>query len=126
MKIDTPTPLSFAALLQRADHSLLKNLTADPEQAQFVPNKAPRQVKSGHYVEVPPTPLPDPRYVIHSRGLFRELNLSENVAREAPFIRFFTGDPTADVESANTNASPPQALSNGWACGYALSIYGQE
>lgn len=106
---------SFADFLQHADYSLLRSLDADPEQASHAPNKRLRQVKSGHYVEVSPTPLPDPRYIIHSRNLFRDLNLSESAASDVAFMQFFTGSPIVS-----------EGLANGWACGYALSIYGQE
>ncbi|MFH2210218.1 MAG: hypothetical protein ABIJ01_01095, partial [Pseudomonadota bacterium] len=69
----TSTPITFSAFLQRADYSLLRSLTADPDQARHHPNKRMREVKSGHYVEVEPTPLPKPHYVIHSRRFFNEL-----------------------------------------------------
>ena len=125
-KIKSPDPLSFIAFLQSADYSLLRCLSADPEQARHVPNKNIRQVRSGHYVEVLPTPLPNPGYVIHSEGLFRELNLCGSAASESAFVRFFTGDQTVAVDAANANAARPHVLASGWACGYALSIYGQE
>lgn len=118
--MDTPAPLSFTAFLQYADYSLLRCLTADPEQARYAPNKTLREVKSGHYVEVLPTPLPIPRYVIHSRSFFRELNLSDSAASDEPFMQLFTGDVAA------ANAAIPHVRVSGWASGYALSIYGQE
>jgi len=124
--MDTPAPLSFTAFLQRADYSLLRFLTADPEQARHDPNKTLRQVRSGHYVEVLPTPLPNPRYVIHSRSFFRELNLSDSAASEKPFMQFFTGDPALAVGVANADVPFPHVRVGGWASGYALSIYGQE
>jgi len=124
--MDSPASLSFTAFLHCADYSLLRCLTADPEQARHAPNKAPRQVKSGHFVEVLPTPLPNPRYVIHSRNFFRELSLSESAAGEDSFMRFFTGDPALAVDAANADVASPHVLTSGWASGYALSIYGQE
>ena len=124
--MNSPAPLSFTAFLQCADYSLLRCLTADPEQARHAPNKTLRQVKSGHYVEVLPTPLPTPCYVIHSRSFFRELNLSESAASEGSFMQFFTGDPTVAVGAANADVASPRVLAGGWASGYALSIYGQE
>lgn len=124
--MNSPAPLSFTAFLQCADYSLLRCLSADPEQARHAPNKTLRQVKSGHYVEVLPTPLPNPRYVIHSRSFFRELNLSESAASADSFMQFFTGNPTAAVAAANADAASPRVLVSGWASGYALSIYGQE
>ncbi|HUX90718.1 MAG TPA: protein adenylyltransferase SelO family protein [Gallionellaceae bacterium] len=124
--MSTSAPLTFSAFLQRADYSLLQSLTADPEQARHVPNKRMREVKSGHYVEVEPTPLPNPRYVIHSRSFFDELNLPGSLATEAAFMQFFTGNPALAVNSANADIEPQRIRTRGWASGYALSIYGQE
>lgn len=118
--------ITFTAFLQRADYSLLQSLTADPEQARHAPNKTLRQVKSGHYVEVLPTPLPSPGYVIHSRNFFHELGLPESIAREEAFMQFFTGNLAPAVNKANAEVEPPHVHNSGWASGYALSIYGQE
>ena len=118
--------LSFTALMQRAHPALLRSLTPDPEQARHAPNKTARQVRSGHYVEVCPTSLPAPRYVIHSQALFQALGLTEEVASDPAFMQFFTGDLDSGVEAANADSLSPTLRSNGWATGYALSIYGQE
>ena len=118
--------LSFAALMQRAHPALLRSLTPDPEQARHAPNKTARQVKSGHYVEVRPTSLPAPRYVIHSQALFQALGLTEEVASDPAFMQFFTGDLDSGVEAANADSLSPTLRAKGWATGYALSIYGQE
>ena len=122
----TSSPLTFSEFLQRADYSLLRSLTSDPEQARHIPNKRMREVKSGHYVEVDPTPLPNPHYVIHSRRFFKELNLPDSIAREEAFMQFFTGNTKVAVEIANAGVEHPRVKSSGWASGYALSIYGQE
>jgi len=124
--MNTSSSLTFTEFLQHADYSLLQSLSADPEQARHAPNKTLRQVKSGHYVEVLPTPLPSPCYVIHSRSFFQELGLPESVASEEAFRQFFTGNLAPAVNSANTNAEPSRVKNSGWASGYALSIYGQE
>lgn len=124
--MESPALLSFTAFLQCADYSLLRLLDADPEQADHIPNKKLRQVKSGHYVEVLPTPLPNPRYVIHSKNFFRELSLPESTASQQAFMEFFTGNPTHAVDTANTDVAAPRVRASGWATGYALSIYGQE
>ena len=118
--------LSFTALMQRAHPALLRNLTPDPEQARHAPNKTARQVRSGHYVEVCPTSLPAPRYVIHSQALFQALGLAEEVAIDPAFMQFFTGDLDAGVEAANADSLSATLRPKGWATGYALSIYGQE
>ena len=108
---------TFAALAQQADYSLLENLLADPQASSDGHDHRPRQVFSGHYVPVTPTPLPDPLYVAHSPALFAELGLGEALVHDASFLRLFSGDSSV--------ASGPMRP-YGWATGYALSIYGTE
>ena len=112
----TPTT-TFAAFAQRADYSLLDALQPDPQATADGLDHQPRQVFSGHYVPVQPTPLPDPQYVAHSSALFEELGLSEELAHDAAFRRLFSGDSSAAQE-------PMRPF--GWATGYALSICGTE
>ena len=112
----TPTT-TFAAFAERADYSLLEALRADPQATADGRDHQPRQVFSGHYVPVTPTPLPAPEYVAHSPGLFAELGLSEALVHDDAFRRLFSGDSSA--------ASGPMRP-YGWATGYALSIYGTE
>ncbi|MFZ9215949.1 MAG: protein adenylyltransferase SelO family protein [Vulcanococcus sp.] len=108
---------SFAEFAQRADYSLLDALRPDPQARPDGADHQPRQVFSGHYVPVTPTPLPQPEYLAHSPSLFAELGLSEALAQDEAFRRLFSGDSTAA-----TGAMRP----HGWATGYALSIYGTE
>ena len=108
---------SFAEFAGRADYSLLEALQPDPQATADGSDHRPRQVRSGHYVPVTPTPLSDPQYVAHSTALFAELGLSEALAHDAAFRRFFSGD-----SSVATGPMRPY----GWATGYALSIYGTE
>ena len=124
--MNSTIPLSFTALMQRMHPGLLRNLAPDPEQARHMPNKTARQVKSGHYVEVHPTPLPTPRYVIHSPAFFEALGLADAVGSDPAFMQFFTGDLDSGVEAANAAGVSPTVRPSGWATGYALSIYGQE
>ena len=112
----TPTT-TFAAFAQRADYSLLDALQPDPQATSDGLDHRPRQVFSGHYVPVQPTPLPEPEYVAHSSALFEELGLSEELAHDEGFRRLFSGDISAALE-------PMRPF--GWATGYALSIYGSE
>jgi uncharacterized protein YdiU (UPF0061 family) len=112
----TPTT-SFAEFAERADYSLLESLLADPQATSDGQDHRPRQVFSGHYVPVTPTPLPAPEYVAHSESLFDELGLSETLARDDQFQRLFSGD----ISVARAPMRP-----HGWATGYALSIYGTE
>ncbi|MEB3173560.1 MAG: protein adenylyltransferase SelO family protein [Cyanobacteriota bacterium] len=108
---------TFADFAERADYSLLESLVADPQASGDGDDHRPRQVFSGHYVPVTPTPLPEPELVASSPALFEELGLSASLAREEPFIRLFSGD----ISVAQGPMRP-----YGWATGYALSIYGTE
>ena len=77
----------------------------------------PRQVFSGHYVPVTPTPIENPEYITHSPSFFRELGFAESLAESPDFVRMFSGDLT----------QVPEPLRKvGWATGYALSIFGTE
>ena len=113
----TPATTSFADFAQRADYSLLEALQPDPQATTDGNDHLPRQVFSGHYVPVTPTPLPQPDYVAHSRELFCELGLSDALVHDDRFRRLFSGDSTV----AHGAMRP-----YGWATGYALSIYGTE
>jgi len=104
-------------LAQHADYSLLDTLTPDPDARPEGVDHEPRQVFSGHYVPVRPTPLADPAYVAHSPTLFAELGLADALAHTPGFRRFF---------SADLSQAPEPLRRLGWATGYALSIYGQE
>ena len=110
----TTTFTDFAAL---ADYSLLEALRSDPQATGDGRDHSPRQVFSGHYVPVRPTPIPDPEYVSHSTTLFHELGLSDALVHDGAFRQLFSGD-----ISASTGPMRPY----GWATGYALSIYGTE
>jgi len=98
----------------RADHSWLAQLTADPETARFAPNRSSRQVKSGHYVRVAPSPLTAPRLVIHSPAMAASLGITEEDVASPAFSAFFSGD-AAVVPGMET-----------WATPYALSIMGKR
>ena len=116
-EVESPFVTSFAGFAERADYSLLEGLRADPQARSDGQDHQPRQVFSGHYVPVTPTPIPAPDYVAHSPTLFSELGLSGDLAQDDQFRRFFSGDISVARE-------PMRAV--GWATGYALSIYGTE
>ena len=100
-----------------ADYSFVDTLDRDPEAKADGADHAPRQVFSGHYVPVKPTPIENPEYVAHSQNLFRELGFADSLAQSDEFVRMFSGD----------LSQVPEPMRNvGWACGYALSIYGNE
>ncbi|GGC06617.1 hypothetical protein GCM10011352_36050 [Marinobacterium zhoushanense] len=95
----------------------MDTLTCDPEATDDGVDQAPRQVFSGHYVPVQPTPIDDPEYVAHSKDLFHELGLADSMAESEGFVRMFSGD---------LSQVPAPLRKVGWATGYALSIYGTE
>lgn len=108
---------SIEELAPMADYSLMDRLNCDPDATLDGLDQKPRQVFSGHYVPVRPTPIETPEYVAHSESLFSELGFADSLARAADFIRMFSGD----------LSRVPEPMSKvGWACGYALSIYGTE
>jgi len=100
-----------------ADYSLVNTLNADPDAKADGVDHAPRQVFSGHYVPVNPTPIENPVYIAHSETFFKALGFSDALATSEPFMRMFSGD---------ASQLPEPLRSQGWATGYALSIYGSE
>jgi uncharacterized protein YdiU (UPF0061 family) len=116
---DLPAPSVFTLndLAKLADYSLLDTLNRDPDAKADGVDHTPRQVFSGHYVTVNPTPIQDPAYITHSKTFFRELGFADSLAQSPEFIRMFSGD---------TSHVPKPMRTAGWACGYALSIYGTE
>ena len=108
---------SIEDFAQCIDYSLIHALTPDPHASNDGLDHEPRQVFSGHYVPVTPTPLSSPVYIAHSQNLFDELGLHEDFASHPHFVRLFSGD---------MSGLPKPMLPHGWATGYALSIYGTE
>ena len=100
-----------------ANYSLMDSLNVDPDANQDGNEHQPRQVYSGHYVPVTPTPLPDPEYIAHSSTFFEELGLDDGLVQTQGFQHIFSGD---------LSNAPAPMLKLGWATGYALSIYGTE
>lgn len=103
----------LASLGQHYDPSWLRQLLPDPEAGSHAPNKAMREVRSGHYVLVRPTPLPKPRLVIHSPLMARALGISEEEVASPSFAAFFSGEQSRvrQLES--------------WCTPYALAIMGE-
>lgn len=104
-------------LASYVDYSLINALTPDPKASSNGVDHNPRQVYSGHYVPVNPTPIQNPYYIAHSQTFFKELGFDESLARSEEFMRMFTGD---------LSNVPEPMKQTGWATGYALSIYGTE
>lgn len=113
----SPYVASLDDLALMADYSFMDTLNRDPEATADGIDYAPRQVLSGHYVPVRPTPIEHPGYVAHSQSLFRELGFSDSLAQSNDFVRMFSGD---------LSHVPEPLREVGWATGYALSIYGTE
>ncbi|MCG9579127.1 protein adenylyltransferase SelO family protein [Vibrio tubiashii] len=109
--------LELNDLAKATDYSLLNSLVPDPDATEDGLDFYPRQVFSGHYVPVMPTPIADPVYIAHSQKLFRELGLDDRLAKTEAFKQLFSGDVT--------NVPAPMRTI-GWATGYALSIFGNE
>ena len=104
-------------LAKFADYSFLQMLNCDPEVKKDGVDHNPREVFSGHYVLVNPTPIQEPEYITHSKSFFKELGFDDNLATSTEFIRMFSGD---------LSEVPSPLGKKGWATGYALSIYGTE
>jgi len=113
----TPSISTLDDLAKFANYSLMDTLTCDPEAKQNGADHAPRQVCTGHYVPVNPTPINEPEYIAHSKIFFQELGFADNMAMSADFMRMFTG---------NLSQVPAPLRKVGWASGYALSIFGDE
>ena len=120
----TPSKLStdryvttFDEFMQLADYSLMDTLNADPDATEDGDDHRIRQVFSGHFVPVTPTPLSEPEYITHSSTFFKELGLCDELALDENFRYVFSG---------NLSAAHEPMRQVGWATGYALSIYGTE
>jgi len=113
----SPTVATLEDLAKLASYSLMDTLNCDPDAKANGADHAPRQVFTGHYVPVNPTPIKDPEYVTHSKNFFRELGFADSMAQSADFVRMFCGD---------ISHVPEPMRKVGWACGYAVSIFGTE
>ena len=119
-RLDQENSLEVATLedlSKLANYSLMDTLNCDPDAKVNGADHKSRQVFSGHYVPVNPTPLKDPEYVTHSKFFFHELGFADDLAQSLDFVRMFSGD---------ISQVPEPMRKVGWACGYALSIYGTE
>jgi uncharacterized protein YdiU (UPF0061 family) len=112
-----PTIETLDDLAKLVDYSLIDTLNCDPDSKENGVDHEPRQVFTGHYVPVNPTPIKDPEYVTHSKNFFRDLDFSDKLAQSNDFVRMFSGD---------TSHIPNPMRTAGWATGYALSIFGTE
>jgi uncharacterized protein YdiU (UPF0061 family) len=116
-QVTSSTISTLTDLAELASYSLLDTLNCDPDATENGADHAPRQVFTGHYVPVRPTPIKDPEYVAHSNTFFSELGFADSMAEASDFVRMFSGD---------MSQVPEPMRKVGWATGYALSIYGTE
>jgi len=114
---NVPMVLTLDDLAKLASYSLMDTLKCDPDAKANGADHIPRQVFTGHYVPVNPTPINEPEYVAHSKNFFHELGFADSMAESADFVRMFTGD---------ISHVPEPMRKVGWASGYALSIFGTE
>ena len=117
IKQNSPSVETLHDLAKLTNYSLMDTLNCDPEATENGLDHLPREVFSGHYVPVNPTPIDEPVYIAHSKSLFNELGFADSLAQSPDFVKMFSGD---------ISAVPKPMSKVGWACGYALSIYGRE
>ena len=116
-KIQQKSIKTINDLSKYTNYSLMNTLNQDPQATKDGIDHQPRQVFSGHYVPVKPTHIKDPEYIAHSKDLFNELGFDDSLVKTKEFVNMFSGD----------ISNIPEPMSKvGWACGYALSIYGTE
>ena len=113
----SPSVSTIDNLAKLANYSLMDTLNCDPDAKANGDDYESRQVFTGHYVPVNPTPIKNPEYIMHSKNLFHDLGFADSMAQLDDFVRMFSGD----------ISHVPKPMSKvGWACGYALSIFGTE
>ncbi|EED88344.1 predicted protein, partial [Thalassiosira pseudonana CCMP1335] len=74
-----------------------------------------RPVYNGHFVRVRPTPLMNPKLVIYSEEMCKELGIGVGEVESESFLRYFSGDGGMEETPIET-----------WATPYALSIMGRR
>lgn len=131
-----PHPLTN--LSDNFDHSWVSQLSSETQenrkkskqktpQDDGVSNNVRRPVYNGHYVPVKPDPLINPRLVIHSPDMAKELNLSPDDVTSEEFVKYFSGDvhgAFSDNDDDEKNSNKKDVDIQTWATPYALSIMG--
>ena len=86
-----------------------------------------RPIYNGHYVKVRPTPLKNPKLVIHSPEMVRDLGFEEGEVFSEEFVAYFSGDVDgATTTTATDGDNDGEDLIETWATPYALSIMGKR
>ncbi|KAL7465516.1 hypothetical protein ACHAXS_005835 [Conticribra weissflogii] len=127
-------------------HSWIQQLSPeDPENYQLSTTKYSsnrggmghpgRPVFNGHYVPVRPTPLKNPKMVVHSPELAAELGFHPKEVASQAFLKYFSGDvdgafetgESGDVDGAGDEERDFEKVPiETWATPYALSIMGKR
>ena len=89
--------------------------TVIPGSEARKPNREPREV-FGQWVEIDPTPLPEPFVVSIAPTMAAEIDLDPQCASDPLFARVFSGD---------VGALPSSATLEPWVTPYAVSVFGQ-
>ena len=110
----SPATATLDDLATLADYSLMATLNCDPDAKANGEDHAPRQVFTGHYVPVNPTPIKDPEYVAHSKHLFHELGFADSMAQSADFVRMFSGDLSQVPQPMQRRGSTKGCCSRTW------------
>jgi uncharacterized protein YdiU (UPF0061 family) len=108
---------TLSDIAKLADYSFMDTLNCDPNAKTDGVDHDPRQVFTGHYILVNPTPIKNPEYITHSKEFFNELGFADSLAQSEGFMCLFSGD---------SSHVPKPMRTAGWATGYALSIFGTE
>jgi hypothetical protein len=101
-------PCRIDCLVEQLDNSWVAELNEDPQAREYAPNTRAREVRSGHFVLVSPTPLPQPVLVATSREMAQELGLREVALQERRAVELLSGDVSA-VPGFNVTWSTPYA-----------------
>lgn len=104
-------------LSPESPHNLEKSLGMQSKLGNRHPG---RPVYNGHYVRVRPTPLKNPKLVIHSEEMANDLGLGNSVESEV-FLKYFSGDIDGAAKDGGFDADVES-----WATPYALSIMGRR
>ena len=124
-------------LSDQFDHSWVTQLSTETEANRLkskkmsreddgVSNDVKRPVFNGHWVDVKPAALINPRLIIHSPDIANELGLSEDDVLSQSFAKYFSGDVLGAFDETHPNANEAKAKVQTWATPYALSIMGRK
>jgi hypothetical protein len=109
------------AFISKASPSLTTSLTPDPDAAANTPNREKREVRSGHYVPVEPTKLPNPALVALSPSLLQTFGIAKSdTTSDERLTRFLSGEQAAlkETAAANNGGGVKDAFPS-WASPYA-------